>query len=172
MSSTFPRSIQKLTDSDFRKMALGFEQSLKKTEGVHIGDNDLCPLTHSFSPGIYVRQIFIPAGTLISGKIHKHRHPNFLMSGKVIVITEGEGVQELEGPLSIMSPPGTKRSLKALTDLIWITVHPNPTDTEDLEEIEKEVIAETYDDYDKFVLRQATKNQSFLSRIINKIKSI
>jgi len=168
MSNAFPS--QQLTTADFRKMAFGFEEALKERDGAFVGDSPICPLKHSFSPGIYVREIFIPKGTMLTGKIHKHKHPNFLMSGKVMVITEGAGVEELEGPISIMSPPGTKRALKALTDLTWITVHHNPTDTEDLEEIEREVIAATYEDYDRLTLRQGQKNTSLFSRIINKLK--
>ena len=34
------------------------------------------PPKHSFSPGIYVRELAIPEGTLLIGKIHKHRHVN------------------------------------------------------------------------------------------------
>ena len=48
----------------------------------------VCPLKHTFSDGIYVREITIPAGMFIVGKIHKHDHPNFLLKGKVVVVTE------------------------------------------------------------------------------------
>ncbi len=109
----------------------------------------LCPLKHTFSDGIYVREIFIPAGMFIVGKIHKHDHPNFLLKGEVIVVTE-DGTEELVGPLSIISKAGTKRALYAKTDLVWTTVHANPTNTEDLKELEKEIIAPTYLDYEKF----------------------
>ena len=46
------------------------------------------PLKHSFAPGVYAREMEIPAGTLLIGKIHKHRHHNFLMKGSIIVLTE------------------------------------------------------------------------------------
>ena len=109
----------------------------------------VCPLKHTFSDGIYVREIFIPAGMFIVGKIHKHDHPNFLLKGEVIVVTE-DGTEELVGPLSMISKAGTKRALYAKTDLVWTTVHANPTNTEDLKELEKEIIAPTYLDYEKF----------------------
>ena len=53
------------------------------------------PLKHSFSPGIYARELEIPEGTLLIGKIHKHRHHNFLMKGETIVITESGGMELL-----------------------------------------------------------------------------
>ena len=33
------------------------------------GESDIFPLTHSFSEGVYVREMFIPAGGFIIGKI-------------------------------------------------------------------------------------------------------
>ena len=109
----------------------------------------LCPLKHSFSDGIYVREITIPEGMFIVGKIHKHDHPNFLLKGKVIVVTE-DGMEELEGPLSMISKAGTKRALYAVTDLVWTTIHANPNNTEDLKELEENIIAPTYLEYEKF----------------------
>src|SRR5689334_15204844 len=50
-----------------------------------------CPLQHVFAPGAYARTIFIPAGTVIVGKIHKHQHLNILSQGVVTVVTEGGG---------------------------------------------------------------------------------
>ena len=126
---------------------------IKKSNGidnVFVGDTVNCPLKHSFSDNIYVREISIPKGTVLVGKIHKHEHPNFLMSGKVRVVTE-DASEVLEGPLSMISSPGTKRALIALTDLVWITIHHNPTNTRDLKEIEKIVIADSYDDYNRFI---------------------
>tara|TARA_R110002020_G_scaffold102836_1_gene241125 strand:- start:218 stop:757 length:540 start_codon:yes stop_codon:yes gene_type:complete len=135
-----------------------FGNFLTGIDNVFIGDTINCPLKHSFSDNIYVREISIPKGTVLVGKIHKHEHPNFLMSGKVRVVTE-ETSEVLEGPLSMISSPGTKRALIALTDLVWITIHHNPTNTRDLKEIEKIVIADSYEDYDKFV--ESKKKVSF-----------
>jgi len=135
---------------ELRDSILGFEDQLKQDKDVKIGDNLLCPLKHSFSDGIYVREIFIPAGTMLTGKIHKHAHPNFLMSGKVEVITEGGGYETLQGPVSMISKAGTKRAINVLEDCVWITVHHNPTNTHDLKELEKIVIADSYEEYEKF----------------------
>jgi hypothetical protein len=124
-----------------RKDILDLESIIRTLPGAMIGDNEMCPLKHTFAPGVYVREIFIPAGTLIVGKIHKHEHPNFLMSGEVSVLTE-EGPKRLKGPLSMISPAGTKRVVYAHTDTVWITVH--ITNSTDLQQIEEEIIAKTY----------------------------
>ena len=150
-----------------REKLIDFEGQIKKQEGAFVGDNEYCPLKHSFSDGIYVREISIPANTYIVGKIHLHDHPNFLMSGKVDVVTEN-GIETLEGPLSMISPKGTKRALRTITSCVWITVHKNPTNTQDLSELEKIVIADSYEEYDKFIASQ--KRLSFVNKILNKFK--
>lgn len=142
-----------LSKENFRTQIIELEDRIKniKGKGVIVGDSAICPLKHSFSDGIYVREITIPAGMLILGKIHKHDHPNFLLKGEVVVITEEGGVEELKAPCSMISKPGTKRALYAKTELVWTTVHLNPTNTQDLEELEEEIIAPTYDAYEKFL---------------------
>lgn len=113
-----------------------------------------CPLQHDFAPGVYMRTIFIPAGVCIVGKIHRHRHGNILSQGHVRVFTEGGGVEELKGPLTMVSEPGTKRAVHALTDTVWTTIH--PTDETDLEKIEEQVIAKTYEEYEQSKLEGST----------------
>lgn len=108
------------------------------------------PLQHVFAPGLYVRTIYIPAHGVIVGKIHKHRHANVLSQGKVVIFTEFGGVERWEGPLTMVSEPGTKRAVYAETDVYWTTIHQNPTDTQDLAELERMIIAESYEDYERW----------------------
>lgn len=152
-----------------RKSIVEFEESISKLEGVFFGDNDVCPLTHTFSDGIYVREIFIPKGIVLTGKIHLHDHPNFLMKGKVEVFTEFGGLEVLEAPLSMISKAGTKRVVKTLEPTTWVTVHLNPTNTQDLGKLEKIVIADSYKEYDKFI---ASKGQNKLIGFIKKLFKI
>lgn len=126
-----------------REDILMFEKALRTLPGTKTGDQDNCPLKHSFADGVYVREIFIPKGMLIVGKIHKHSHPNFLMSGEVSVVTE-EGYKRLKGPCAMISKAGTKRVVYTHEDTTWITVH--VTNETDLEKIEEEVIAKNYDE--------------------------
>lgn len=108
------------------------------------------PLQHVFAPGAYARTIFIPAGSVIVGKIHKHQHLNILSMGHVTVYTEGGGEEDLHGPLTMVSPPGTKRAVYAHTDTVWTTIH--LTNETDLEKIEEHVIAKTYEEYEQFAI--------------------
>ena len=142
-------------NKEMRKQIIDFQTFLQNIdhEDFRVYDDKssttICPLKHTFSDGIYVRELTIPAGVFIVGKIHKHDHPNFLLSGEVIVVTE-DGIEELKGPLSMISKAGTKRALYAKTKLVWTTIHTNPTNTENIEELEEHIIAPTYLDYEKF----------------------
>jgi hypothetical protein len=132
-----------LPAAPLRAQIAALEQALRQHPDAVCGDSDLCPLTHRFAAGLYVREIFIPKGTVLTGKLHKHAHPNFLMKGEVIVVTEAGGRQHLIAPLAMISQAGTKRAVVALEDTVWITVH--ATDETDLARIEAEVIAPDYD---------------------------
>lgn len=140
-----------MSTGDRRQTILEFEELIKSKKNSFIGDSDVCPLKHTFSEGMYVREISIPKGTILTGKIHKHDHPNFLLKGKVTVVTEHGGIETLEAPLSMISPCGTKRALVCWTDVVWVTIHTNTDNETDLEKIEEFVIAKDYDEYEKFI---------------------
>lgn len=101
-----------------------------------------CPVTHRFTPGCYLREILMPKGTRIIGKIHATEHFNILLTGRVTVLT-AEGVEEITAPYTFVSKAGVQKVVYIHEDCIWQTVH--VTDKTDLEEIEKEVICEDYD---------------------------
>lgn len=107
---------------------------------------DFYPLRHFFAPGTYGREMFIPAGHCVVGRLHKSAHLNIISMGDVTVLTEHEGRQRYTAPCTWVSMPGTKRVVFAHADTLWTCVH--PTDETDLDKIEKEVIAETYEEYD------------------------
>lgn len=99
-----------------------------------------CPLNHSFGDQLYLREIFMPKDSKITSRIHKKRHPFFVMKGKVRVWVDGRGWQLIEAPYFGWTEPGTRRVLDVLEDTFWITCHANPDDTEDLEIIEERII--------------------------------
>ena len=112
-----------------------------------------CTLTHYFTPmdqtygcGTYARQMFIPKGTIIIGKIHRHQHLNFIMQGEVDVLTEF-GTTKYKAPCVFVSEVGLKRSVYAIEDTIWVTVHMTKhLGEENLSKMEEEVIAPTYEE--------------------------
>lgn len=99
-------------------------------------------MRHHFSKGIYAREMFIPAGTVLTGKIHRHEHLNIISAGDISVLTE-EGPRRIVAPYTIVSPPGTKRLGYAHADTVWTTIHATPET--DLELLELEFITQEYE---------------------------
>ena len=129
----------------FRNKITEFEDKLKNSE-LALSEEELHklnPVKHSFADGCYIREIFNPANELLVTKIHKKEHPFFLMEGKMSILTE-EGIQHIEAPYNGITKPGTKRIIYTHTDCKFITVH--ATEKTDIKEIEKDVIADCFDD--------------------------
>ena len=112
---------------------------------------------HSFSPGMYLRKVFRPAGTLIVGKVHKEPHFFLCAKGEIIAWTEG-GMKHLYAGDVLESKPGTKRVTLAVTDAIGITIH--RTNKTNLDEIETELIepdtAALFDSSNKLKMKELT----------------
>ena len=97
---------------------------------------------HYFADGMYCREVFRRAGVLVVGKVHKREHFYYVSCGTVLVASDTE-TKEVIGPMMIVSQPGTKRAVFAITDAMCLTVH--RTDKTDLAEIEKELIEDDPD---------------------------
>jgi hypothetical protein len=116
---------------------------------VVVGNSEALPLTHTFCDGIYVREIFLKQGVVAIGKIHKHDHAFFLLKGKLMLCTE-KGVEEMIAPCYGKSPAGTKRVVIAVEDSIFVNVHPNPDNEEDIEQLEEKFVVSSFEDYNKY----------------------
>jgi len=105
---------------------------------------------HFFASGMYARQIYMAAGDLVVGKIHKHDHINTISQGRVLVTTEF-GKDEFVAPYTFVSKAGTKRAVFVLEDTIWTTYH--ATESTSLEQIEEEIIAPDFASFDLLELK-------------------
>lgn len=96
------------------------------------------PVTHHFAPGIYLREIFMPAGAVVIGKIHKTEHLNILVKGACYLIHDDFSCEELRAPMTFVSKPGVQKVLYILEDMIWMT--PHVTGETDLVKLEADLI--------------------------------
>tara|TARA_R110001599_G_scaffold173340_2_gene365166 strand:- start:17867 stop:18391 length:525 start_codon:yes stop_codon:yes gene_type:complete len=81
------------------------------------------PVKHRFNGGIYAREITIPKGTLLTGRIHKFDHFDIMLSGDVTVSTDSGEVKRLTGLNIMEGKAGKKRAGYAHEDTHWITFH-------------------------------------------------
>jgi hypothetical protein len=92
---------------------------------------------HHFAEGVYGRELRIPAGIAVIGKMHRHSTLNVLAAGQLAVTTP-DGPQILEAPAIFVSPPGCKKLGIALTDCVFLNVHASRET--DLGKLEAELI--------------------------------
>ena len=146
---------------DFKSAVTELEQNLRNIangETVVVGtdekpivsDSTLIPIRHFFMDGVYVREMTMYKDTVVIGAIHKHLHMCFLLTGKITVVNEEETVDHI-APCFIVSTPGIKRVLYAHEDSIWYNTHKNPSNTEDVEDLERDIVAISYKEYEEYI---------------------
>lgn len=92
-------------------------------------------IRHHFAPGVYMREMRAPAGSVITGCRHRTTHLNIVAAGRLTVINEQDGSRRtVSAPYVYSSEPGTRRAAIVHEDLVWITVH--PTTETDLAKLE------------------------------------
>lgn len=90
---------------------------------------------HRFAPGMYMRELTVPAGMVIVGKIHRHEHFLIVLSGLAEIRSEFGSFRVEAGHVS-SSPAGVKRVVLAIRNTRFLTIHVNADDSRDLEVIE------------------------------------
>jgi len=104
-------------------------QALEQAEGYFTE----LPLEHQFANGMYIRRLFIPKGSLIVGKIHRHECVNIVEKGDISVLTE-TGHRRIKAGFTIVSPPGIQKVGYAHEDTVFTNIF--RTDETDIIKIE------------------------------------
>lgn len=138
-----------------REQILGVQERIPElvASGGMLPIEDLIKTFHHFTArdpkygcGMYARELFIPKGGLIVGKIHKRPHLNIVLKGKISVLSE-KGKHYFEAPCILPSNPGDKRIGYAEEDTLWVSIHiTEHLGEEQLEAIEDDVIAQSYEE--------------------------
>ena len=97
---------------DVRQRALAIERRIQQVPQVN------CPVRHYFIPGMYAREITIPAGTAITGAVHKQQSIVVLSAGRMRLDT-ADGVLEIAAPFTMICNPGAKNVAEAIEQCVW-----------------------------------------------------
>ncbi len=143
----------RIISKDFINKVETLENAMLASDDVRIvkGNSDMFPLKHSFSEGVYIREMFMPKGGLVIGKLYKISHTWFLLSGELEVATD-EGNEYYIGPCYVNAPEGTKRVLHAVSDVIFVNVYPNPENIIDTDKLEEILTCSSYKEYKEYKL--------------------
>tara|TARA_R110000744_G_scaffold305589_1_gene413868 strand:+ start:43 stop:516 length:474 start_codon:yes stop_codon:yes gene_type:complete len=140
--ATLQRNIEMLAD--------GTTAVVGTKEDPIVTNSELIPIKHYFMDGVYIREMTMKKGIAVVGAVHKHLHMCFLLTGRVTVVNEEETVDHI-APCFIISTPGIKRVLYAHEDSIWFNTHKNPSNTDDVKQLEKEIVAISYEEYEEYI---------------------
>lgn len=104
-----------------------FERMMLKLEQVE------CPVIHRFGPGIYIREITMPAGCFAIGARHKVHQLNVMLKGRVTVLNPDGSTAELKAPMMFVGKPGQKVGY-VHEEVVWQNIY--STDETDIEKLE------------------------------------
>lgn len=140
--------------STSREIILELQQYLvDRADGVNIVKGrvtDMFPLKHTFADSLYLRQMSMQKNSFLVGAIHKHLHVWFLLTGHITVVTE-ESTEEYFAPCYTVSTPGSKRVIFANEDSIFVNIHKNPDNTEDIDVLDKQIVCDTWEEYNEYI---------------------
>jgi hypothetical protein len=110
------------------------EQKVQALEAVFLQQEQVvCSVVHRFGPGIYIREVTIPAGTLSIGHRQTTTHLNIMLAGRVTMVNEDGSHTELVAPQTFVAGPGRKIGYIHET-MVWQNVYAtNETNVEKLE---------------------------------------
>jgi len=92
-----------------------------------------CPVVHHFGPGIYIREVTLPAGTLAIGHAQRFEHLNIMLTGAVAMVGDDGQTKVLRAPMIFVGKPGRKLGY-VLETCIWQNVY--ATDERDIDKLE------------------------------------
>lgn len=144
--------VPRLSIEEQRGKILDLEERLKQMDG----QITIEPV-HYFAEGLYAREITIPKGVVLTGKIHLCEHLNIISKGVIAVMTD-EGMRIIAAPATIISKPGMKRVGYAIEETVWTTIH--ACNAKDGDEAEKLLVVDSYEDFVKAI---GGKEQTCLS---------
>ncbi len=97
-----------------------FEAALSEGSNIEFFD---APINHYFTPNVYVREMILPEGKLITSEVHKTCHFFYLLAGTISISVDGGKWKTLKAPYFGVTKAGTRRIGYSLENTVWQTVH-------------------------------------------------
>jgi|TARA_R100000084_G_C4650023_1_gene149102 hypothetical protein len=117
-------------------------------DGKNLVNNEVFRIESDFADQLYMRKMYMPKESVVVSAMHHTEHFWFLLKGRILVTTQGEQVEHI-APCYEKSLKGAKRLILALEDSLFINVHKNPTNTQDMQEVENSLYSITMEEYIK-----------------------
>jgi hypothetical protein len=123
----FQEMVSRLAGDTIAEKVNSLEKEMLKYEQVP------CPVFHHFSPGLYTREVNMPAGTLAIGHRQTAEHLNIFLKGRIVMLNENGSTSEITAPMIFTGNPIRKIGY-VLEDVVWLNVY--PTEERDINKLE------------------------------------
>lgn len=147
MRNGLEKSEELATPEDMRSKILKLEQCMIDMPEHQI----VIEPVHYIAHGLYAREITIPKGTCLTGKIHLFEHINIISKGEISVMTD-DGIKRIVAPATIISKPGIKRVGYAHEETVWTTIH--ACEVKDGDEAEKLLVVDSFEEFERRTLAE------------------
>ena len=111
---------------------------------------DDMPYNHWFAPGLYGREITIPADTVLTTRIHASEHIAIISKGKLDIFGD-DGSITVEAPHTMITKIGTKRAIYTHTETVFTTIHTNPDNETDIDKLVDKLTFKNEECFQKFL---------------------
>ena len=141
---------EKILDLESKLISIADGVNIEGTGKEVLTNSKIAPIKHTFADSVYIRQMDMQKDSVVVGAIHKHLHVWFLLTGHVTIATQ-DSVEDYIAPCYVVSTPGVKRVIHAIEESIFVNVHKNPSNTKDVNKLEKEIVALNYKEYEEYI---------------------
>ena len=141
-------ALAKLTHNPTDKKAIRDQiRTISHTlEGYPDAVPDNMELQHFYADGLYGRRWGCKRGVILTTRIHTVQHLSTLSRGKIAVAST-DGLRILEAGEMFVTEPGTQRVILVLEDAVFTTVHANPDNLRDPEELTAKFTIGPFEEY-------------------------
>jgi hypothetical protein len=78
---------------------------------------------HKFTEGMYIREVHLPAGSILTSITHQTQHPFVISKGCCDICNEVGDVARYSAPYTGVTEAGTRRILLVHSDVVFTTFH-------------------------------------------------
>lgn len=121
-----------------------YEEFENGNKNVVVGNSNMFPLNHSFSEGVYIREMLMPKDGLIVGKVFKCSHHFILLKGKLLISMPGEETKIYIAPSWFTCASNVRRVLLSLEDSVFMNILPNPDNETNIDILEERLLKDNY----------------------------
>ena len=161
--------IKKADTAAMRSAIFRLEDHIKSIPGNGIEESGI-EHVHHFAPGVYAKEMIVPADVYVTGAVHKTEHISIFLEGKMIVAAGDGSSKEIEAPIVELAMPGIKRAGYTVERVRWITVH--ATDETDIDKLEEILLTNDPVEAQAIVDREDYKLTQEPPDLLEKLKSL